>query len=156
MYTASRSLLRLEVVEICCRRMLMTIKEILLVDDDMTIRKVAEISLSRVGNWRVKLAESGPKAMEILAAYRPDVILLDVMMPGLDGPSTFALLQSNERTKDIPVIFLTAKVQIQEVEAYRNLGAVGVISKPFDPLSLPDEIRKIIELSANLGSACVA
>ena len=79
-------------------------------------------------------------------ARRPDLILLDVMMPDMDGTATFGELQQLPETRDIPVIFLTAKVQPQEVSRYLSLGACGVIRKPFDPLSLPDRIRSIVEV----------
>ena len=122
----------------------MKIKKILVVDDDPAIRKVAEISLSRVGKWDVLAADSGSRALEVVAEYKPDVILLDVMMPGMDGTTTFRKLQEQSGTEETPVIFLTAKVQKHEVQHYCELGAVGVITKPFDPLKLPDDIMNIL------------
>lgn len=120
------------------------IKSVLIVEDDPAIRKVAEISLRRVGKWKVLTADSGEKALELLVHSKPDVILLDVMMPGMDGATTFHKLKEQEALKDTPVIFLTAKVQKHEVQQYCELGAIGVITKPFDPLKLPDDIIKIL------------
>jgi CheY-like chemotaxis protein len=122
----------------------MAIAKVLLVDDEPNIRKIGELSLKKVGKWDVVLAASGSEGLELAARERPDLILLDVMMPGLDGPATLAELKSRPETADIPVIFMTAKVQKQEVERYLAAGAIGVIPKPFDPMSLPTQIREII------------
>ena len=121
----------------------MLIEKVLLVDDDPSIRVVAEICLSRVGNWQVTVAESGKQALEMAAREVPDLILLDVMMPGMDGPTTLQLLR---KIYTGPVIFITAKTQKQEVERFINLGAAGVISKPFDPMALPSQIEAILEI----------
>ena len=120
------------------------INKILIVDDDEDIRAVAEIAARRIGNWEVVSAASGEEALAIASSERPDVILLDVMMPQLDGLATLAKLREEPTTAGIPVIFLTAKVQPHEIEAYRARGAHGVISKPFDVTTLPDEIRGIL------------
>lgn len=127
----------------------MEIQTILVVDDDSVIRRIAEITLSRVGKWKVVTAESGARALELVSTLKPDLILLDVMMPGMDGPSTFAKIKDMENPVRMPVIFLTAKVQKQEVEEYLRLGAAGVLSKPFDPLSLPQEIIKLFDKAVN-------
>lgn len=116
----------------------------MLVDDEADIRTIGELALQSVGGWEVVLAESGARALEKAPTERPDVILLDVMMPKLDGPSTFAKLREIAELRDTPVIFMTAKVQKQEVARYLGLGAAGVIPKPFDPMTLPDEIRAIV------------
>lgn len=121
----------------------MQIKKVLMVDDDAPIRRVTEISLTRVGKWNVHITDSGAKALELIPEYKPDVILLDVMMPGMDGPTLFKLIR--QRGITTPVIFLTAKVQKEEIEDYLQLGAVGVISKPFDPLTLPQQIQQILD-----------
>ncbi len=115
-----------------------------MVDDEPHVRRVAELSLARVGKWTVILAASGAEA--VLAAEReePDVILLDVMMPGMDGLSTLSALQASASAARIPVVFMTAKVQEREVDRYLGLGAAGVICKPFDPMTLPDHIRRIL------------
>jgi two-component system OmpR family response regulator len=120
------------------------IKKVLLVDDEPDIRTIGQMSLQMVGKWEVMMAVSGVDALLLLKTEKPDLILLDVMMPALDGPATLAKLKQNPETADIPVIFMTAKVQRQEIEQYLKLGVCGVISKPFDPLQLPQEILKII------------
>jgi CheY-like chemotaxis protein len=120
------------------------ITTILLVDDEPDIRTIAELSLSQVGGWTTHLACSGAQAIELAAKLAPDLILLDVMMPEMDGVATFQALANGEATRDIPVIFMTARVQSQERERYVGLGAAGVIAKPFDPMRLPDDIRGIL------------
>jgi CheY-like chemotaxis protein len=122
-----------------------TLNKIMLVDDEEDIRTVAEISLCHVGQWEAVVVSSGIEALELAPECQPDLILLDVMMPALDGPSTLKKLRENEATKDIPVIFLTAKVQPNEVSEYLQLGALGVVAKPFDPMLLPDEIKRIYD-----------
>jgi CheY-like chemotaxis protein len=122
----------------------MTIHKVLLVDDEDDIRTIGQVSLSRVGGWQTVLASSGADALTKAAAERPDLILLDVMMPGMDGPTTLARLRAQEATASTPVIFMTAKIQKQEVARYLELGAVGVIGKPFNPLTLPADIKKLL------------
>ncbi|EPX58958.1 Two-component response regulator [Cystobacter fuscus DSM 2262] len=122
----------------------MTIHKVLLVDDEDDIRTIGQVSLSRVGGWQTVLASSGADALTKAAAERPDLILLDVMMPGMDGPTTLARLRAQEATATTPVIFMTAKIQKQEVARYLELGAVGVIGKPFNPLTLPADIKKLL------------
>jgi two-component system OmpR family response regulator len=119
------------------------IAKVLLVDDEPHIRRVAELSLTRVGGWSVVLAESGPDAIAAAERERPDVILLDVMMPDMDGPTTLRALQERDAVAGIPVVFMTAKVQAHEVARYLGLGAAGVICKPFDPVKLPEHVRRI-------------
>ena len=121
-----------------------SIKTVLLVDDDQNIRFVAQMSLEGLTPWEVIAAESGEDALKRVAEKTPDVILLDMMMPGMDGPATFAKLKERPELTSVPVIFMTAKVQTHEIEGYRQLGAAGVITKPFDPMSLADEIRQIV------------
>ncbi|ATB41890.1 hypothetical protein CYFUS_007366 [Cystobacter fuscus] len=122
----------------------MTIHKVLLVDDEDDIRTIGQVSLSRVGGWQTVLASSGADALTKAAAERPDLILLDVMMPGMDGPTTLARLRAQEATAATPVIFMTAKIQKQEMARYLELGAVGVIGKPFNPLTLPADIKKLL------------
>src|SRR4051812_22209936 len=110
-----------------------------MIDDEPDIRRIGQFSLSAVGKWTVVLASSGSEAVELATREKPDVILLDVMMPGMDGPSTLGKLRENAGTAQIPVIFMTAKVQRQEIERYLQLGARGVIHKPFDPMMLPKQ-----------------
>jgi len=122
----------------------MTIRKVLLVDDEDDIRTIGQLSLSRVGGWQTVLAASGAEAVTKAAAEQPDLILLDVMMPGMDGPTTLGQLRAQAATARTPVIFMTAKIQKQEVARYLELGAVGVIGKPFDPMTLPAEIKKLL------------
>jgi CheY-like chemotaxis protein len=122
----------------------MTIRKVLLVDDEDDIRTIGQLSLSRVGGWQTVLASSGAEALSKAAAEGPDLILLDVMMPGMDGPTTLGKLRAQEATAKTPVIFMTAKIQKQEVARYLELGAVGVIGKPFDPMTLPAEIKRLL------------
>lgn len=122
----------------------MNVNKVMIVDDDDDIRLVTELAARRIGNWEVVCAPSGEAALALASRERPDVILLDVMMPRLDGPATLARLREDPATAGIPVIFLTAKVQQHEVDAYLELGALGVISKPFDATALPDEVRGIL------------
>ncbi len=122
----------------------MRIEQVLLIDDDPSIRKIAEISLSRVGKWRVFLADSGLQALDVVSREQPDVILLDVMMPGMDGPTTLKYLREKHSLSNTPIIFMTAKVQKHEIDTYCQMGAAGVISKPFDPMLLPAEVERIV------------
>ncbi len=121
----------------------MDLKKVLFVDDDEGIRRVAQITLTRIGKLEVLLAKNGAEALEMLKSEHPDLILLDVMMPGMDGPAVLAKLKQNPETAGIPVIFLTAKIQKHEVEAYSKLGACGVISKPFEPIELAEQVRQL-------------
>ena len=116
----------------------MVIKRVLLVDDDADIRQITEMSLIHVGGWKVSLASSGAEALD-----KVNDIKLDVMMPEMDGPSTYLELRKLAGLSETPIIFVTAKVQRQEVIRYLELGASGRISKPFDPMTLPDAIYEI-------------
>ena len=119
----------------------MTNKRILLVDDEEDIREVAQLSLEMVGGWEVITGISGTEAIAKAEIEQPDAILLDVMMPDLDGFATFERLQANKATQQIPVIFLTAKVSSDDQRRFFNLGVHGVITKPFDPLSLATQVE---------------
>jgi len=120
------------------------VEKILLVDDEPDIRTIGELSLSKVGMWNTLVAASGKEALTMGEAEQPDLILLDVMMPEMDGPTTLARLREIAGLRDVPVIFLTAKVQKNEVERYMGLGVLGVIRKPFDPMTLPTQIRELL------------
>jgi two-component system, OmpR family, response regulator len=120
-------------------------RKLLLVDDDENIRFIAELSLEV--DWQVSSASSGRDALEMAVAENPDVILLDMMMPGMTGAEVFAKLRQIDLTKKTPVIFMTAKVQKEEVAQYMALGVNGVILKPFDPMSLSDQIGQMIGAS---------
>jgi CheY-like chemotaxis protein len=118
---------------------------VLHVEDEPDIRDVVEISLSMDPNLALKQCDSGADALVIAEQWEPDIILLDVMMPTMDGPKTLALLRDNPATARIPVVFMTARAQPRELARFRNLGAVGVIPKPFDPMTLASNIRAQIQ-----------
>lgn len=113
-------------------------------DDENDIREVAQTSLEMVGGWRVLTACSGIEGLAIAESEQPDAILLDVMMPHLDGPGTFRQLQANTATRYIPVIFLTAKVQAADRVCFNDLGITAVIAKPFDPMLLPHQVAEVL------------
>lgn len=119
------------------------LQRVLYVEDDPDIRTIAAMALETLGGLVLRSCASGEEALGAAADFRPDLLLLDVMMPGLDGPTTLARLRELPATAATPVIFMTAKVQGPEVEHYRALGALGVISKPFDPLNLAAEIQAL-------------
>lgn len=121
------------------------IAKVLMIDDEPDIRQIGRMSLKGVGKWQVVLASSGAEGIEAAVREHPDLILLDVMMPGLGGPETLAQLQGNEATRNIPVIFMTARAREQDVQQYLSIGAIGVITKPFDPMTLPQNIRSIVD-----------
>ena len=118
--------------------------KILIIDDEEDIRAIASMSLGILGGIDVVEAEGGEDGISKAASEKPDAILLDMMMPGLDGPATLAKLQENEKTKTIPVIFLTARAMTSEMERLKQLGAKGVITKPFDPTALTGQVKSIL------------
>ena len=118
--------------------------KILVIDDEDDIRRILRLALERVGGMEVVDAASGMEGIARAVADAPDAILLDVMMPDHDGPETLGLLRADPRTAGIPVIFLTAKAMVAEVERLRALGAAGVLTKPFDPMSLAANVRAIL------------
>jgi CheY-like chemotaxis protein len=118
---------------------------VLLIDDEDDIRTVGRMSLEKVGGYEVLDAASGAAGIELAAEHRPDAILLDSMMPGLDGPATIERLKADERTREIPVLFLTAKLQPADRERYVELGAEGVLAKPFDPMALPSDLAAALD-----------
>lgn len=117
-------------------------KQILVIDDENDIQEVARLSLQLTENWIVMSANSGAAGALLALSEEPDAILLDVMMPDMDGPSTLRVLQQQGAT--IPVIFLTAKVQPADRQKFMQLGVRGIISKPFDPLTLGQQIREML------------
>jgi CheY-like chemotaxis protein len=117
---------------------------ILIIDDEDDIREVAAMSLETVAGWEVMVANSGVQGLSRAAMYRPDAILLDVMMPGMDGPTTFRELQKNPITAQIPVLFLTAKVQATDRRRFADLGIHAVLVKPFDPMTLSSQIASVL------------
>ena len=120
-------------------------KHILLVDDEDDIREVATISFEAIAGWQVSSAGSGGEGIAKAISERPDAILLDVMMPGMDGPTTFARLQADPATNEIPVILLTAKTQGADLRQFEDLGVAGVLTKPFDPMTLPEQVADVLE-----------
>lgn len=119
------------------------LNRILYVEDEPDIRDIARLALEAIGGYDVMLCESGREALKELPQFKPQLILLDVMMPAMDGPTTFAAIRQLPRGRDIPVIFMTAKVQAHEIAAYRAMGSIGVISKPFDAMLLASQIREL-------------
>lgn len=119
------------------------LQRIMLVEDEEDIRAVAELALETVGGFTLKACGSGACALESLDAFMPQLILLDVMMPVMDGPSTLDAIREQPEFADTPAIFMTAKVQPDEVKEYLAQGAVDVIPEPFDPMTLSERIRDI-------------
>ncbi len=119
------------------------LRTVLLVDDEPDIRLVARMSLELAGGLTVLEAGSGEEALALAGRSAPDLILLDVMMPGLDGPDTLAALRERSTGRPVPVVFMTARVQPAEVAEYRALGACGVVGKPFDPMALAGQLVEI-------------
>jgi len=119
---------------------------ILYVDDEPDIRLIVEMSLSIRPELTVRTAGSGEEALGLLIdqRWRPDVLMVDVMMPGLTGPDVLAALRAEPATEDLPVIFVTARARPQDVDTYVKLGARGVITKPFDPMKLADQLLTLI------------
>lgn len=115
-------------------------KRILIIDDEADIREVAQVSLELVGHHQVFTAASGREGVERARIQQPDAILLDVTMPDLDGPATLAELHADPATRAIPVVFLTAKTQTAERAQLAQLGAAGILTKPFDPMKLADQL----------------
>lgn len=116
------------------------LEHILYVEDEPDIQAVAQIALETVGGFTVKICSSGEEAINSAADFNADLILLDVMMPGMDGPSTLKALRRIPELADTATIFMTAKVQPQEIEHFKSLGAMDVIAKPFDPMALSAQI----------------
>ena len=119
------------------------LRRIFYVEDEIDIQTVAKLALEATGGFSVGVCSSGEKALTEAPAFGPDIIILDVMMPGMDGPSTLKALRRNPETTDIPVIFMTAKAQQHEIAEFKRLGAVDVIAKPFDPMTLAQTVRAI-------------
>lgn len=119
------------------------LKNILLVEDEDDIRMVGKLSLEAVGGFTVHDVSSGKEAVAAVDTVQPDMVLLDVMMPEMDGVATLRLLQEKGLISTIPVVFMTAKVQPAEISEYLAMGAAGVIPKPFDPMGLPAKVSEI-------------
>ena len=119
--------------------------KVLIIDDEEDTRSIASLSLSLLGGIEVVEAESGQEGIAKAQKERPDAILLDMMMPVMDGENTLSLLQKTNGTQDIPVIFLTAKAMTSEIERLKRMGAAGVLTKPFDPEVLASQVKEILE-----------
>ena len=117
--------------------------KILHVEDDLDIQAIALLSLETLGGFMIVQASSGQEALEKAPAFSPDLLLLDVMMPTMDGPELLQELRKLPQFTQTPVIFMTAKAQPEEVQQFMELGAIDVITKPFDPMTLADQIRAI-------------
>ena len=120
-------------------------RTILVVDDEADVRSLAMMSLERVGGYRVRAASSGAECLAELERELPDVVLLDVMMPVMDGPATLAAIRSNADAHPVPVVFLTAGVVDADLDRLRVLPVSGVLRKPFDPLGLPAELAELLK-----------
>lgn len=121
------------------------LKKILLVEDEPDIRMVAKLALESVGGFSVEACASGQEALARAETVAPDLVILDVMMPGMDGPATLGALRALPSLGATPVLFMTAKVQPQEIAHYRSLGAIDVVAKPFDPMTLAQAVKAIWE-----------
>jgi CheY-like chemotaxis protein len=122
----------------------MTAKRVLIIDDEYGIRKIVEISLKAIAGWEVLVAASGQEGVAIATAEHPDAILLDVMMPGMDGVATFQQMQANPELQSIPTILLTAKAQTNEQRQFIELPIAGVITKPFKAPDLVNQMRSLL------------
>lgn len=120
-----------------------SLSRILYLEDEPDIQAIARIALEDIGGFVVEVCDSGEQALARAAAFTPDLMLLDVMMPDMDGPTTLRHLREDPALADIPVVFMTAKVQPQEIEALRAAGALDVIAKPFDPMTLARDLRAV-------------
>lgn len=120
-----------------------TTLKILYVDDEADIRTIVQFAFEDEEGFELKVCASGQEALDTVADYRPALVLLDVMMPGMDGPTTMQRLHVQPGLAQLPIAFVTAKVQPQEVAHLKSLGAVDVIAKPFDPMALADHVRSL-------------
>jgi len=121
------------------------LQKILYAEDEPDIQSIAQMALEMMGGYTLKVCNNGQEAVEAAEAFAPDLILLDVMMPNMDGPAALKAIKQMPALTDVPVIFMTAKVQHQEIEDYKAMGAIDVIAKPFDPMTLSETIKKLWE-----------
>ncbi len=122
-------------------------KCVLIVDDEEDVRAIAQMGLEMGGGWTVLTASSGQEALVIAEANQPDVILLDLMMPDMDGRATLQQLKANPATKEIPVILVTAKIQPSDQESFAQLDVAAIVAKPFRPLTLAEQIDALLDLN---------
>ncbi len=120
-----------------------TLSKILYAEDEPDIREIASLALESIGQFEIATCESGIQVIDLAIDFQPQLILLDVMMPDMDGPTTLKALKVHETLKDVPVIFLTAKILPDEIRRFKASGATDVISKPFDPMTLANQINHI-------------
>ncbi len=118
--------------------------KVLYVEDELDIQTIARISLEKIGGFNLSVCSSGKEALNKLSDFAPDIILLDVMMPEMDGVETYQNLRQIPKCSDIPVVFMTARVQAHEIKSYLDLGAIDVIAKPFSPMTLADQVKTIL------------
>jgi len=131
-------------------------QSVLYVDDDADICSVVQATLRLVPGLQVQTADSGKRAIDLAHEFRPDLVLMDVMMPGLDGPSTLKRMRETILLADIPVVFMTAKVLPAEISQFLQLGAIGVIVKPFDPLNLYSELLALWDKDGAIRQGTIA
>jgi len=122
-----------------------SLTKILYAEDEPDIQSIAQMALEMMGGYTLKVCNNGQEALEAAEAFAPDLILLDVMMPSMDGPTALQKMRAIPALANVPVIFMTAKVQNQEVEGYKAMGAIDVIAKPFDPMTLSETIQTLWE-----------
>lgn len=127
------------------------LQRLLYVEDEKDIQLIAKLALTQVGGYDLCLCSSGEEALERAVGFSPDLILLDVMMPGMDGLQTFKALRDLEELKSVPVVFMTARARKQDLQVYVDLGALGVIEKPFNPMSLAEEVRRYWQVYLDLS-----
>lgn len=118
------------------------LKKILYVEDEPDIRTIAQVALVDIGNFDVKFCSSGQEALDKAEEFAPDLLLLDVMMPGMDGPATLKALRQKPALAKTPAIFMTAKAQTAEIAEYKKMGVLDIIVKPFDPMQLAETLKK--------------
>jgi CheY-like chemotaxis protein len=116
---------------------------VLYVEDDDGIRMIGEMALADVGGMRVRACASGDEALAAVQSFHPDLLVLDVMMPGMDGPATLKALRALPDVAAVPAVFMTAKIMPHEVEGLKKLGAIEVVPKPFDPMTIAETLRDI-------------
>jgi len=119
------------------------LSRVLYVEDEPDIAQVARLALETVGGFTIENCENGQIALDKGPAFKPDLVLMDVMMPEMDGPTALEQMKNMPELKDVPVIFMTAKVQPGEIAEYKAMGAVDVIPKPFDPMTLAEQVKRV-------------
>lgn len=125
------------------------LKKILYAEDEHDLQTIVEISFWSTSNYEIKICDNGKLLLDCVEDYNPDLILLDAMMPEMDGITTLKNLQLNEKTRHIPVIFITAKAQTHEVKLFNESGVIGVITKPFNPMQLCSDIKELWDKNVN-------